>query len=118
MHVRAGALAIVGLLICHDAIADDALSARGHLLAVQRCGICHAVGKDGPSPHRISPPFRTLHERYPVEMIVNALRTGVVSGHDEMPMFEFTQGDIQALVTYIDVLNPSGPRYLAAGRKR
>ncbi len=45
-------------------------------------------------------------------MLVDALATGVVSGHDEMPMFEFTGEEARALLAYIDSLHPDKPSYL------
>ena len=93
--------------------ADDAATVleRGRALAQSRCGICHAIGQTGESPHRISIPFRNLYQRYPVGMLVRARRTGVVAGHDEMPMYTFSRADIDALLTYIDSLSPGRPGY-------
>lgn len=64
------------------------------------------------SPHKITPPLRTLAADYPIPMLVEALKTGVVSGHDEMPMFDLGVDGARALVAYIDSLNPKGPHYL------
>jgi len=54
-----------------------------------------------------------LHEDFPIEMLANALGTGVLSGHDEMPMFDLGLDDTRALLAYIDSLKPDGPQYLA-----
>ena len=35
-----------------------------------------------------APPFRALHERYPVENLSEALAEGIRTGHPEMPQFE------------------------------
>jgi hypothetical protein len=45
-------------------------------------------------------------------MLVDAQATGVISGHDEMPMFELSHGDLNALLAYIDSFAPVGLRYL------
>lgn len=109
-HVAAvvAAALTVGML---DAASGSELS-RGEEIAVQRCSVCHATDAKSPSPHKITPPFRDLHQRFPIDMLVEAIGTGTVSGHDEMPMFQFTIEDAQALVTYIDSLSPENARYL------
>lgn len=94
------------------ACAQDAVIARGRQIAAQKCAICHATGATGESPHRSSPPLRELHEWFPIEMLESAMKTGVISGHDEMPMFEFSASDIHALLSYLDSLSPIGRRYL------
>jgi hypothetical protein len=33
----------------------------------------------------MAPPFRTLHERYPVENLEEPLAEGIISGHPSMP---------------------------------
>jgi hypothetical protein len=46
-------------------------------------------------------------------MLTDALKTGVIEGHDEMPMFELNGDDMVALLSYIDALAPPGsPRYV------
>lgn len=85
---------------------------RGELLAAQKCAKCHAVGAAGESPQRGVPPFRTLVSLYPIPMLQQTLRTGVVDGHEEMPMFDLGFIDVRNLLAYIDSLNPSGPKYV------
>jgi cytochrome c len=84
---------------------------RGQQIAQQRCAACHATDATSDSPHKITPPFRDLHLRFPIEMLVEAARSGVVEGHDEMPMFQFSPQDATALVRYIDSLSPENARY-------
>lgn len=100
------------ILIPRHATAQNRIAEEGRAIASARCGICHAVAGSGPSQNRRSPPFRTLHERYPIGMLEQAMRTGVISGHDQMPMFELTPGEIAALVTYLDSLSPAGRHYM------
>ncbi len=85
---------------------------RGEQIAGRRCGACHAVDAKSPSPHKITPPLRDLHLRFPIDMLIEAVNTGVVSGHDEMPMFQFSIDEARALVGYIDSLSPPTARYL------
>ena len=51
-------IAIVVGYSAEPAYADAALIARGHALATNRCGRCHAIGKTGESTNPKSPPFR------------------------------------------------------------
>lgn len=84
---------------------------RGSAIAAYRCAKCHAVGVADDSPHR-TPPFRKLAADYPIAMLVEALKTGTIGGHDEMPQFDLGLDGAAALVAYIDSLNPAGPHYL------
>ncbi len=77
---------------------------RGRAIAAQNCERCHAIGLNDERPHAIVIPFRELHIRYPIEMLVDAQATGVISGHDEMPMFElpprrFPLGEVYDRIT-------------------
>jgi mono/diheme cytochrome c family protein len=112
-------IAVTVLALCMQAVtalevAAQSASAigKGRTLAHEKCARCHAIGIDDEPPHDIVTPFRDLHLRFPIEMLVDAQITGVISGHDEMPMFELSQGDINALLTYIDSFAPPSRRYL------
>lgn len=85
---------------------------RGQAIAEAQCGACHAVGLSDPSPTRINvnTAFRDLHKRYPIPMLVNAIRDGVIEGHDEMPAFRFSQSAMTDLLMYIDSLSPEAAR--------
>ena len=58
-------------------------------------------GPAGASPHAEAPPFRTLHERYDVGDLEEALVEGLVSGHPDMPEFEFEPEQAEAIVAYL-----------------
>ena len=58
----------------------------------------------------LAPPFRDLSQRYPIEMLAEALAEGIVTGHPAMPNFAFEPRDIGALLTFIEGLAPSEPR--------
>jgi mono/diheme cytochrome c family protein len=100
------------LLLSGAATRADDLAVRGSAIAAEKCGRCHAVGVADASPHKITPPFRTLGADFPLPMLVEALRTGIVSGHEEMPQFDLGLDGVKALVAYIDSLNPNAPPYL------
>jgi mono/diheme cytochrome c family protein len=61
------------------------------------------------SPVTPAPPFRVLHQRYPIENLAEALAEGIVTGHSAMPEFTFTPDEIDALLTYIGSLGQGAP---------
>jgi|KBSMisStaDraftv2_1062788.scaffolds.fasta_scaffold884161_1 cytochrome c len=90
---------------------DGAVLKRGRAIAALKCAHCHAIGRDDERPHAIVIPFRDFHIRYPIEMLMDAKASGVIGGHDEMPMFELSREDMHALLSYIDSLAPAKPGY-------
>jgi mono/diheme cytochrome c family protein len=77
---------------------------QGRRLALLYCAECHAIDKVSPSPLRIAPPFRTLHERYPVETLEEALAEGIVTGHPSMPQFQFEPDQINDFIGFLKSL--------------
>ena len=57
-----------------------------------------------PSPLKIAPPFRTLHLRYPIETLGEALAEGINTGHAAMPEFELDPDQIHDLLSYLKTL--------------
>jgi mono/diheme cytochrome c family protein len=108
--MRAAALAAVvagALISAISARAEDPdpAVARGRAFAEQNCGSCHATGPSGASPNAKAPPFRTLHERYPVENLTESLAEGLRTGHPEMPQFDgLDTGQIDDLIAYLKSL--------------
>ncbi len=76
----------------------------GQRLVEANCARCHAVGRTGDSPLPIAPPFRTLHTRYPVEGLAEALAEGIVTGHPTMPEFRLDPDQIDNLIAYLKTL--------------
>lgn len=81
-------------------------SAKGLKIAQQYCASCHAIGRAGKSPNPKSPPFRILHDRYPVEDIQEALVEGISTGHHGMPEFTFDEASSGDLIAYLKTLEP------------
>ena len=113
---------VLGLcLIAPAAAAEDgdrnfqATLEKGRAIAEANCSPCHAVGPTDESPTRVNAntAFRMLYERYPIPMLEEAAKTGSVSGHDEMPGFDFALEDARALLAYIDSLTPDKPGYVS-----
>jgi hypothetical protein len=65
---------------------------------------CHAIGLADESPLHPAPPFRTLHLRYPVESLQEALAEGIVTGHPRMPEFQLKPNQIEDLIAYLKSL--------------
>jgi mono/diheme cytochrome c family protein len=77
---------------------------QGKRLALTYCARCHAIDKVSPSPLKIAPPFRTLHERYPVDMLQESLAEGIVTGHPTMPQFSFDADQVGDFIAYLKTL--------------
>ncbi len=90
------------LLIVDQASAANV--AQGRRLAQTNCARCHSIDKVGPSPLRIAPPFRTLHERYPVEDLEEPLAEGIMTGHPSMPEFRFEPDQIADFIAFLKTL--------------
>lgn len=96
------ALVAVGLLLAlvrPSAAGTDVK--HGAELLQRDCARCHAVGKSGASPHKDAPAFRTLGKRYPIDSLEEALAEGIVSGHPDMPEFEYDPGDVGDIIAYL-----------------
>lgn len=108
--LRAAPLAalVVSTVIATNAVRaedPDPAIARGRAFAAVNCGRCHAIGPSGESRLAKAPPFRALHERYPVENLTEALAEGIRTGHPEMPQFdELDTAQIDDLMAYLKSL--------------
>jgi mono/diheme cytochrome c family protein len=83
---------------------------RGRAYAQRHCATCHAIGRTGSSPYAPAPPFRTLHERYDVEALAEALAEGMIVGHGgarQMPQFVLSPAEIDDLLAYLKSLETS-----------
>jgi cytochrome c len=74
---------------------------RGEELLTRSCASCHAVGRNGESPQKSAPAFRTLGKLYPIESLEEALGEGIMSGHPDMPEFSFDASDVSAIIAYL-----------------
>lgn len=98
--VALGIALLLGLATASAAEKD--LTDKGEVLVKENCSRCHAIGKEGNSPHPEAPPFRTLSSRYPVEDLSESLAEGIVSGHPDMPIFVFNAADVEAIIDYLN----------------
>jgi cytochrome c len=95
---------VLMLLSLTPAAAASPDEQRGQTFALNNCARCHSVDKVTPSPLKIAPPFRTLHKRYPIETIAEALAEGIQTGHPTMPEFQLDPDQIHDLLAYLKTL--------------
>ncbi|MET4207393.1 cytochrome c553 [Bradyrhizobium sp. LA2.1] len=99
----AGAMLVAGLFFSPNPTAASSVE-QGRRLALLYCAKCHSTDKVSPSPLKIAPPFRTLHERYPIEMLQEALAEGIVTGHPAMPEFQFDSDQVGDFMAFLKTL--------------
>ena len=97
-------LAFFFAVLLSGGVAMDPAQRRGFVYVETNCSGCHAVGRYGASPLPIAPPFRTLHERYPVEDLEESLAEGIVTGHPTMPQFKLEPDQVQNVIAYLKSL--------------
>ena len=77
------------------------LLGRGEAIAETLCATCHAIGASGKSPHSDAVPLRQLSWKYPVDTLEQPFLQGIVVGHPDMPEWQFTTQDVDALLAYL-----------------
>lgn len=103
------------LVLASAASAEEVSLSAGHRLAAQTCGGCHNVDAKGQSPNPRAPPFRTLGAHFPFDGLRNALQTGMIVGHPQMPIIHLSPIEAQELIAYMKSLQ-SPQRQGRAGR--
>jgi cytochrome c len=102
--IRTAVLAAALVLAAGAASALEPDEQRGFTFVRTNCSMCHAIGKYDESRLPIAPPFRTLHERYPVENLQESLAEGIVTGHPSMPQFQLEPDQINDVIAYLKTL--------------
>jgi cytochrome c len=92
------------LIMLAPAAAASPEEQRGKTFALNNCARCHSIDRVTPSPLKIAPPFRTLHLRYPIETLGEALAEGIYTGHPTMPAFQLDPDQIHDLLSYLKTL--------------
>ena len=77
------------------------LQQRGEVIARGMCNGCHAIGRTGDSPHPAAPRFRSLDNQTDLSKLARRIREGLLTGHEDMPMFRFNGRDADAMVAYM-----------------
>src|SRR5258708_17714738 len=96
---------LVTLMLISPALAASPAEQRGKTFALTNCARCHSIDRVTESPLKIAPPFRTLHLRYPVETLGEALAEGIYTGHPSIPAFELDPDHIHDLLSYLKSLD-------------
>ncbi len=101
--------ALVTLMLTTPALVTAAHAAtsdvqRGRAYASRHCGGCHSIDRTSKSPFDKAPPFRTLHNRYPIETLAEALAEGISTGHPAMPEAVLSPDEIHDLLTFLKTL--------------
>lgn len=91
-------------MLTAPALAASPAEQRGKTFALTNCARCHSIDRVTSSPLKIAPPFRTLHERYPIESLAEALAEGIVTGHPTMPEFRLEPDQIHDLLSFLKTL--------------
>jgi len=86
------------------AVADNESVRRGKAFAQANCARCHSIDRTTRSPRTAAPPFRTLHKRYPVETLEDALGEGMSTGHLRMPEFRLDPGQVGDFISFLKSL--------------
>jgi cytochrome c len=94
----------VALFMIGPALALSPAEQRGKTFALTNCARCHSIDRVTESSLKIAPPFRTLHLRYPVETLGEALAEGIETGHPTMPAFQLDPDQIHDLLSYLKTL--------------
>jgi len=102
-HSRIITLVAAVLLMSQVSEACQAETAqqRGKDIAQGLCSRCHAIETTGESPLPAAPRFRSLDGRTDLSKLAQRIRGGLLTGHEDMPMFRFDRDDADAMVAYI-----------------
>ena len=92
------------LIMMTTAMAASPAEMRGRAFARANCAQCHSIDRFTQSPLKIAPPFRTLHLRYPVDTLAEALAEGISTGHPSMPMFQLEPDQVNDFILYLKSL--------------
>lgn len=106
-HIALAVAAAISTLAPLSAGSKEALSPaaqRGLVFLRANCSHCHSIDKVSKSPLPMAPPFRTLHERYPIESLQESLAEGIITGHPSMPEFQLDPGQVNDVIAYLKSL--------------
>jgi cytochrome c len=98
-------MAVISLIVASSSACADAESIRrGEAIARAKCSYCHSIDRVSRSPRRDATPFRTLHKKYPVETLEDALAEGLSTGHPRMPEFRLDPGQVGDFISFLKSL--------------
>ena len=102
--MRSRVFAVAFALVSLATTAHGQSPERGLAFARANCARCHAIDRSSDSLLQAAPPFRSLHKRYRVESLAEALAEGITTGHPAMPEFTLTPAQIGDLLSFLKTL--------------
>jgi len=87
-------------------LAQSPAAQRGLTFVRVHCAQCHAIDKVSESPLAIAPPFRTLHQRFPIESLRRRFAEGIMTTHPTMRQFRLDADQISDVLAFIQTLQP------------
>jgi cytochrome c len=99
-------LSLALVLLAVPAFAQSPAAQRGLTFVRTHCGQCHSIDKVSESPLTIAPPFRTFHQKFPIESLRRRLAEGITANHPTMPQFRLDADQISDVLAYIQTLEP------------
>lgn len=109
------ALALTACASSGDAPSPSTPVARGEANAHRLCASCHAIGRFDRSRHREAPAFRNLSDNYSVEDLAESLVEGLMTGHPDMPEFQFTPESANDFIAYLQSIQETGVQRVDPG---
>lgn len=77
----------------------------GEALAEKNCGGCHGVAARGFSPNKDATEFRNIYRRHALFELRQPITGAVIATHDQMPQFQLSVEEMNAIVAYINSLS-------------
>ncbi len=116
---NAGARAALKKLGITGSISKESLrlSQLGKTLVASKCSQCHATGPKGASPNPKAPEFRRLRDRHPMMALREPLTRGIAAPHEQMPKFQLSDKEIDAIVAYINGLPATNSKWITRRKK-
>lgn len=74
----------------------------GQALTSENCVTCHAVSSGSASPNPGAPALSEVAATYSSDVLFDDFRTGNHVGGEEMPIFDFTIQETDAIIAYLD----------------
>jgi cytochrome c len=96
----------VSSALAQSPAAQSPAAQRGLTFVRVHCAQCHSIDKVSESPLTIAPPFRTLHQKFPIESLRPRLAEGIMATHPTMPQFRLDADQISDVIAYIGTLQP------------
>src|SRR5215510_11104636 len=93
-------------LASSPALAQSPAAQRGLTFVRVHCAQCHSIDKVSDSPLAVAPPFRTFHQKFPIESLRRRLAEGIMATHPTMPQFRLDADQISDVLAYLQTLEP------------